>query len=175
MNQGSQATVPFRDAIIALIPALRAFALRLGGARCDVDDLVQETLVRAWRYRDTYHEGTNLKSWLCKILQNCFYADCHGRRGVIEDVDGRWAAQQIAAPTQEWHLRYNEILSALNRLTPDTREALVLVVADGFSYEEAAGISGCPVGTLKSRVNRARERLAELTDGYGGSVKGAFV
>lgn len=156
----------FRDAFVALIPMLHAFAAKLTRSQPDAEDLVQETLTRAWRYQYSYQADTNLKSWLCKILQNCFYRDADKQRLTVQDVDGLWAAQQSVGPSQEWHLRCSEVMSALQELTPDMRDALLLVV-DGMSYAEAAELSHCPVGTLKSRVSRARERLSELTGDAG--------
>ena len=154
----------FRDAVIALIPALRIHAATRAGSRSEADDLVQETLVRAWCYRGSFQEGTNLKAWLCKIMQNCFYHDLSRQRDTVQDIEGRWAAMLSVAPAQEWRLQYNDMLSALDRLPPDARAALVLIGASGCSYEEAAELAHCPVGTLKSRVNRAREKLANLID-----------
>jgi RNA polymerase sigma-70 factor (ECF subfamily) len=154
----------FRDSVIALIPALRLQASARASSRNETDDLVQETLARAWRYRRSFHEGTNLKAWLCKIMQNCLYHSLAKQRDTVEDVEGRWAARQAVAPSQEWHIQYNDMLNALDRLPPDARAALVLIGASGWSYEEAARLANCPVGTLKSRVNRAREKLASLID-----------
>ncbi len=153
----------FRDDLLAHIPLLKAFGLKLAATPSEADDLVQEALARAWRYRSTYQAGTSMKSWLCRILQNGFYREAHRRRGTVEDVEGRRAGQQTTAAPQEWAVLFSEILSAIDRLTPDARHALLMVGAGGFSYEEAAAAADCPVGTLKSRVNRARERLIELT------------
>ena len=152
----------FREAMVGLMPALRGFAMSLAGAR-GADDLVQETCERALRYRDSFQDGTNLKSWLYKILQNCFYQDIQRNRMLVEDVEGREAARQTVEASQEWRLRYSEILAVVNRMPADARDAILLVGAQGLSYEEAAEVSACPVGTLKSRVNRARERLAQFT------------
>jgi RNA polymerase sigma-70 factor (ECF subfamily) len=130
----------------------------------DADDLVQDALVRAWQFRSGFRMGTNLKAWLYKILRNTFYTQVEKRRATVEDVDGRLAASLSCEPDQEWRIAYDELLDALQLLSQDTRDALLLVVAAGLTYEEAAEISGCAVGTMKSRVNRARERLAQLTD-----------
>ncbi len=154
----------FRDAMIALIPTLRIQAATRVRSRSEADDLVQETLTRAWCYRGSFQEGSNLKAWLCKIMQNCFYHDLSRQRDTVADVEGRWAAMLSVAPSQEWRLQYNDMLSALDHLPPDARAALVLIGASGCSYEEAAELANCPVGTLKSRVNRAREKLASLID-----------
>jgi len=154
----------FREAMLAQIPVLKAFALRLVKSRTEADDLVQETLMRALRYRDTFEDGTSIKSWLCRILQNCFYKDASRRRDTIQDVEGRCAAQQTVAAPQEWSVLYAEMLAAIDRLAPETRDAFLMVVAHGASYEEAAQAFDCPIGTLKSRVSRARDRLMALTD-----------
>lgn len=154
----------FREAMLAQIPVLKAFALRLVKSRTEADDLVQETLMRALRYRDTFEDGTSMKSWLCRILQNCFYKDASRRRDTIQDVEGRCAAQQTVAAPQEWSVLYAEMLAAIDRLAPETRDAFLMVVAHGASYEEAAQAFDCPIGTLKSRVSRARDRLMALTD-----------
>jgi len=161
----------FRDAVITLIPALRLHAAARVRSRSEADDLVQETLVRAWCYRGSFQEGTNLKAWLYKIMQNCFYHDLSRQRDTIEDIEGRWAARLSVAPAQEWRLQYNDMVFALDRLPPDARAALVLIGASGCSYEEAAELARCPVGTLKSRVNRAREKLAHLIDSGAGRLK----
>jgi len=152
----------FKEEMVAVAPVLRALAAKLAGSRCEVDDLVQETFARALRYRDSFQPGSSMTSWLCKILQNCFYQACNRTRYLVEDVGGREAARQCIAPSQEWRARTRDLLKALERLSPDARDALLLVGAHGLSYEEAAEHSACPVGTLKSRVNRARERLADL-------------
>jgi RNA polymerase sigma-70 factor (ECF subfamily) len=155
---------PFRDEVVALIPPLRGYAIALTRSSVDADDLVQDALVRAWQFRSGFRVGTNLKAWLYKILRNTFYTQVAKRRATVEDVDGRLAAALTCDPEQEWRVAYDELLAALGHLGQDTRDALLLVVVAGLTYEEAAEISGCAVGTVKSRVNRARERLAQLTD-----------
>ena len=154
----------FRDEVIALIPPLRGYASALTRSSVDADDLVQDALVRAWQFRAGFQVGTNLKAWLYKILRNTFYTQSMKARKTVQDVDGRLAAQLVSNPDQEWRLVYDELLSALDHLSQDTRDALLLVVAAGLTYEEAAEVADCAVGTMKSRVNRARQRLAELTD-----------
>ena len=121
----------FRDAMIALIPTLRIQAATRVRSRSEADDLVQETLTRAWCYRGSFQEGSNLKAWLCKIMQNCFYHDLSRQRDTVADVEGRWAAMLSVAPSQEWRLQYNDMLSALDHLPPDARAALVLIGASG--------------------------------------------
>jgi RNA polymerase sigma-70 factor (ECF subfamily) len=153
----------FREGMIALIPALRAFAATKVGSRAEVDDLVQETLARALRYKNNFQPDSNLRSWLYKILQNVLYRDWAKRRNTVQDVEGICAARQTVPASQEWRVEYINILSVIDNLAPDSREALLLIGADGYSYKEAADRSHCTIGTLKSRVSRARERLAELT------------
>lgn len=152
----------FRDELIALMPRLRRYAMALTGSSAEADDLVQDSLVRAWRFREGFQQGSNLNAWAHRIVRNTFYTSAQSRRNTVQDVDGKYAAQLSCNPDQEWRLQYGELLSALDKLTDDARDALLLVVAADMSYEEAAEIAGCPVGTMKSRVNRARERLAEL-------------
>ncbi|HEY9216638.1 MAG TPA: sigma-70 family RNA polymerase sigma factor [Phenylobacterium sp.] len=152
----------FRNDVIALIPRLRAYAMSLARSDSEADDLVQETLMKAWRARASFEPGTNLQAWLFTILRNNFFSETLVRRRTTQDVDGRHAAQLAASPDQEWRLRYGEMLGALDRLRPHARDALLLVAASGMSYEEAARISGCPVNTMKSRVKRARSSLANM-------------
>jgi RNA polymerase sigma-70 factor (ECF subfamily) len=154
----------FRDGIVELIPAARAYATVLTRHKGDADDLVQDALMRAWRFRDGFAAGTNLKAWLFKILRNEFSAQIYSRRNVVQDVDGKYAARLVYAADQDWRLAYSELLDGLDQLTPDTREALLLVAGTGLTCEEAAAVCGCAVGTIKSRVSRARQRLAELVD-----------
>ena len=150
------------DAILAAVPSLRAFAVSLSGNVDRADDLVQETLVRAIANIDRFQPGTNLSAWLFTILRNHFRSEFRKRRREVEDADGKYTASLKAEPGQIGNIEFAELREALAQLPPDQREALVLVGASGFSYEEAAKICGCAVGTIKSRVNRARTRLAEL-------------
>ncbi|MFS8148863.1 RNA polymerase subunit sigma [Rhizobium sp. R635] len=146
--------------IVDLTPALRAFARRFLRNNDDIDDLVQETLLKALNSLHLYHPGTSLKSWLFTILRNSFCSNYRRQKREPTGIDT--AMEQIAtAPTQEWALRERELQRALKLLSEDRRRALTLVAA-GTSYEEAAKICGCRIGTLKSRVNRARESLQTL-------------
>lgn len=154
----------FRDGVVALIPQMRAYALALTRSSAEADDLVQDALMRAWRYRTTFDPNTQLKPWLFKILRNQLYTDSAKRRFFVEDVDGRFAATLVAEPDQDWRLEYGELLAALATLSDETRDALLLVLGAGLSYEEAAEVCGCAIGTLKSRVHRARDILARQLD-----------
>jgi RNA polymerase sigma-70 factor (ECF subfamily) len=151
-----------RDGMLAAVPSLRAFAVSLCGNIDRADDLVQETLVRALANRNQFRPGTNLTAWLFTILRNHFRSEFRKRRREVEDADGRYAQNLKEQPAQMGHVEFGELTAALARLPDEQREALILVGASGFSYEEAAAICECAVGTIKSRVNRARTRLAEL-------------
>jgi len=151
-----------RDQILAAVPSLRAFAISLCGNVDRADDLVQETLLRALANIDSFQPGTNLPAWLFTILRNLFRSEYRKRRREVEDADGSYAETLKAQPSQTSHVEFQEFRTALAKVPPDQREALILVGASGFSYEEAAEICGCAVGTIKSRVNRARTRLAQL-------------
>jgi RNA polymerase sigma-70 factor (ECF subfamily) len=155
-------SVPLKQALLALIPNLRGFAVSLCGDIELTDDLVQETLLKAWDNLESFQEGTNLRAWLFTILRNSYFSECRRRRREVEDRDGSKAAELAVHPSQQGHLDMQDFRRALNLLPPDQREALILVGAAGFSYEEAASISQCPIGTIKSRVNRARSKLTEL-------------
>lgn len=147
---------------MAQIGSLRAFAVSLCGNRDTADDLVQETLFKAWNHIESFKEGTNLKAWLFTILRNTYFSQRRKRKREVEDADGKYAARLASAPEQYGHMDMQDFQDALKQLPADQREALVLVGAAGFSYEEAAEISDCAVGTIKSRVNRARTRLADM-------------
>jgi RNA polymerase sigma-70 factor (ECF subfamily) len=151
-----------RQAILNTIPSLRAFAISLCGNVDRADDLVQETMLRALANINSFQPGTNMSAWLFTILRNHFRSEYRKRRREVEDADGSYADSLKSHPEQQGHVEFTEFREALAKLPSDQREALILVGASGFSYEEAANICGCAVGTIKSRVNRARTRLAEL-------------
>jgi len=158
--------------ILAVIPNLRAFAVSLCGNLDRADDLVQETLVKAWSKLGSFVEGTNLRAWLFTILRNIYYSEYRKRRREVADSDGAIAARLATAPAQNSHMDMLDFRAALQQLPTDQREALILIGASGLSYEEAAGVCGCAVGTMKSRVNRARGRLAELLSIHSSSEFG---
>src|ERR1700689_375299 len=157
---------------MAVIPNLRAFAVSLCGNPDRADDLVQETLVKAWGNLDSFVEGTNLPAWLFTILRNFYYSEYRKRRREVADSDGAIATRLATAPAQNGHMDMLDLHAALQQLPNDQREALILIGASGLSYEEAATICGCAIGTMKSRVNRARNRLAELLSIPSGSQFG---
>ncbi len=162
-RKSSSALTPrLGEAILAVVPRLRAFAISLTGNADTADDLVQETLLRAITHIDSFEPGTNLSAWLATILRNAFRSQYRKRHREVEDADGKYAESLRSQPEQQSWLELRELRAALARLPSDQRDALVCVGAAGYSYEEAAVICGCAVGTVKSRVNRARGRLAEL-------------
>ena len=150
-----------RDELLSVIPNLRAFALSLARTGDRADDLVQETLMKAWNKFDTFEEGTNLKAWLFTIMRNEFYSQMRKRGREVQDSEGVFAAQLATHPEQQGHMDLADFRTALEALPDDQREALMLIGANGFSYEEAAAIAGVAVGTIKSRVSRARTRLVK--------------
>jgi RNA polymerase sigma-70 factor (ECF subfamily) len=164
-----------RQALIASIPNLRAFAISLCGDLHRADDLVQETLIKAWSHYDTFQEGTNLKAWLFTILRNTFISERRKLVHEVRDFDGDFAARLAHHPEQHGYVDLMDFSKALAQLSPEQREALMLVGAESFSYEEAARITGCEVGTVKSRVHRARVRLAGLLNITGAEEFGPDV
>ena len=152
----------FKSDLTKAIPSLRAFAISLIGKVDRADDLVQETLLKAWANRSSFTPGTNLRAWLFTILRNEFYTYFRKRKREVEDADGAIAAAVAVYPEQEGHPDLADMQAALAKLPVDQREALLLVSASGMSYEEAAEICGVAVGTIKSRVNRARNKLSEF-------------
>jgi RNA polymerase sigma-70 factor (ECF subfamily) len=151
-----------REGILLAVPSLRAFAISLIGHAEGADDLVQETLVRALSHLDRFERGTNMRAWLFTILRNQFYTAYRKKSREVEDPDGIIAGKLRSLPEQNGHIELSELRSALTKLSVEQREAVILVGAEGLSYEEVARICGAQLGTIKSRVNRARNRLAEL-------------
>lgn len=152
----------FRKELIQLLPNLRAFAISLSGRADRADDLVQDTIIKAWSKQSSFEPGTNMKAWLFTILRNEFYSQMRKRGREVEDSDGYFTGRLATHPEQYGCLDMQDLRAALEKLPSDQREAIILVGASGFAYEEAAEICGCAVGTIKSRVSRARSRLAEL-------------
>jgi RNA polymerase sigma-70 factor (ECF subfamily) len=152
----------FRTELTALIPHMRAFARSLCGRADLADDLAQDALLKAWNGRASYEPGTNLKAWVFTITRNQFYSD--KRRSWREaQLDPDVAESRLLARSDpDSTLALDEVRRALAALPEDQREALILIGAGGLSYEEVAGMTGCAVGTVKSRVSRARDRLTQL-------------
>jgi len=151
-----------RDEIVDHLPSLRAFAMSLTRNSATADDIVQDTIVKAWSNIEKFEPGTNMRAWLFTILRNTYYSLHRKRSREVSDIDGEYAAQMSEKPEHDGRLSMNDFQKAFAQLPDDQREVLILVGASGFSYEEAAEMCGCAVGTIKSRTNRARKRLAEL-------------
>ncbi len=153
-----------KDELVDHIPAMRAFAISLTRNASLADDMVQDSLVKAWTNFDKFQVGTNMRAWLFTIVRNTYYSHHRKRSREVEDIDGDLSASLAQKPDHDGRLQMREFNAAFDQLNEDQREAIVLVGAGGFSYEEAAKISGVAMGTIKSRVNRARARLIELLD-----------
>src|SRR5690606_4534744 len=162
----------FKTDLLGAIPSLRAFAMSLAQNADKADDLVQETLVKAWDKQASFQPGTNLKAWVFTILRNEFYSQMRKRGREVQDSDGLITARLAVHPGQLGAMALEDFRVALETLPEDQREAIILIGASGFSYEEAAVICGCAVGTIKSRVSRARTRLQELLNVSGESDYG---
>jgi len=158
----TEADAEFRADLLAATPSLRAFAFSLVGDRSRADDLVQDTLLRAWQRRDRFEPGTCLQAWAFTLLRNLFYSECRKRKREVEDVDGLFAATLSTPPEQLGRIEVAALRCALMQLSDEQREAVLLNGAEGLTYEEAAQVCGVAIGTIKSRVNRARRHLAQL-------------
>ena len=152
----------FKQDLLASIPGLRAFAVSLAQNADKADDLVQETLVKAWDKHESFQPGTNLNAWLFTILRNEFYSQMRKRGREVQDSEGVMTGRLAVHPAQQGMLDLQDFRAALEQLPEDQREAIILIGASGFSYEEAAEICNCAVGTIKSRVSRARTRLQDI-------------
>lgn len=164
----------FKAELIELLPSLRAFARSLSHNPAQADDLVQDTLVKALANVDRFEPGTNLRAWLFTILRNHYYSQLRKAKREVEDADGRMAARVAVRGEQDGSVDLEDFKLAFQQLQPDHREVLTLVGASGCSYEEAAEICGCAVGTIKSRVNRARRKLTELLGLDADAEEGVF-
>ncbi|QXT39104.1 RNA polymerase sigma factor [Gymnodinialimonas ceratoperidinii] len=153
-----------RDEIVDHLTSLRAFARSLTRSTAAADDLVQDTVVKAWSNIDKFQPGTNMRAWLFTILRNTFYSSHRKQKREVEDVDGDMAERLSEKPAHDGRLALKDFAVAFKQLPAEQRESLLLVGASGFSYEEAADMCDCAVGTIKSRVNRARKRLSEMLD-----------
>jgi RNA polymerase sigma-70 factor (ECF subfamily) len=155
-------TPSFKREMLATLPSLRAFAVSLTGRHDKADDLVQDTIMKAWAKQSSFEMGTNIKAWLFTILRNEFYSQMRKRGREVQDTDGAFTERLSVHPSQYGSLDLRDFKKALDSLPPDQREAIILIGASGFSYEEAAEICDCAIGTMKSRVSRARTRLQEI-------------
>jgi RNA polymerase sigma-70 factor (ECF subfamily) len=151
-----------RDELIEHLPAMRAFAISLTRNSAVADDMVQDTVVKAWTNIDKFEKGSNMRAWLFTILRNTYYSNRRKARREVSDVDGVFTESLAEKPAHDGHMQMADLRRALGQLKDEQREALLLVGASGFSYEEAAQMCGVAVGTIKSRTNRARAQLAEI-------------
>lgn len=155
-------TTTIDNDILACLPHLRAFARSLTGDRDRADDLVQDAVLRALSASTQYTQGTNFKAWIFTILRNLYFNEFRRNRALMRPLEAADLEIHATAPSQQAGLEFDDFRRAFRTLPPEQREALVLVGADGFRYEEAAAICGCPVGTIKSRVARARSEIERL-------------
>lgn len=160
-----QTNATFKRALLDLLPHMRAFARSLARNRTSADDLVQTTVLKALSNCASYRPGSNLRAWVFTILRNEFYSELRKRRREVEDVGGSHAARLSDAPPQDAVMDLLDMKAALARLPAQQREALSLIVGAECSYEEAAAICRCAVGTIKSRVNRGRAQLRDMLSG----------
>lgn len=159
------------EAIVALIPALRAFARTFYRDPDEADDLVQETLMKGIAHIDKFKPGTRMKSWLFTIMRNSFYTRI---KVAVREAPGLLecaSCRPVAEPSQEWSVQSLEVRDVINGLPRQQREVLMLIGVLGVSYEETAAICGCAIGTVKSRLNRARLSILEsLGESSSGSL-----
>ena len=161
MTDDSAAPDP-RDELVEHLPSMRAFAMSLTREASAADDLVQDAILKAWNNFDKFAQGTNMRAWLFTILRNTFYSGLRKSRREVSDSDGAMAATLSEKPHHDGRLAMADFEKVFGQLPVEQREALILVGASGLSYEEAAETCEVAVGTIKSRVNRGRVRLAEL-------------
>ena len=153
-----------RQAITEYLPDLRAFARSLASSQPEADDLVQEAVMKGWAARTSFRPGTNARAWLFTILRNVYYSQKRKAGREVEDPEGIISGNVRVPAEQTAKMELHEFRRALATLPDDQREALILIGASGFSHEEAAEIMDCAVGTVKSRVSRARKALSALFD-----------
>jgi RNA polymerase sigma-70 factor, ECF subfamily len=161
-SKGLESSADPRNEIVTHLPSLRAFARGLTGDVASADDLVQDTVLKAWSKFGQFREGTNLRAWLFTILRNTHLSTRRKRAREVADSEGTFAARLASKPDHDGRLALQELNAAMNLLPIEQREALILVGALGFSVEEAAQTCDCAPGTIKSRANRARRALAEM-------------
>lgn len=160
----------FRDQMVALIPSLRSFARGLCGWRDMADDLAQDAMMRGWAARASFTPGTNFRAWMFMILRNQFYTTIRKNKRMTSWDPEVAERVLVEAPSQQSAIHVADVAKALQKLPAEQREVLLLVGANGVSYEEAAEIIGCAIGTIKSRLARGRKALAVLIDGAPGDA-----
>jgi len=155
-------TLDPKDELVTHLPALRAFALSLTRNRATADDMMQDTVLKAWTNMNKFQPGTNMRAWLFTILRNNFYTSRRKLNREVADIDNVYAENLSVKPEHDGRLQMMDFKQAFDQLPDEHREALILVGANGFSYEDAGKMCGVATGTIKSRVNRARNKLSEL-------------
>ncbi|MDB5660772.1 MAG: polymerase, sigma-24 subunit, subfamily [Cypionkella sp.] len=151
-----------RDQLVEHLRPLRAFAISLTRNVSSADDLVQETILKAWSSIDKFQRGSNLQAWLFTILRNTYYSSLRKSRREVADPEGNFAATLSVKPAHDGRMAFTDFLRAFDALSDEHREVLILVGASGFTTEEAAAMMGVATGTVKSRASRARRRLSQL-------------
>lgn len=164
-------TKALRDEMITHLPAMRAFAISLTRSRAAADDAVQDAVIKALTNFDKFEPGTNMRAWLFTILRNTYYSSKRKYHRETPDPDGIMSNSVAVKPDHDGRLQFTDFRRAFDKLSDDQREVLILVGASGFSYEETAEMTGVAIGTVKSRVNRARARLAELLSLHDGPIE----
>lgn len=154
----------FRDVLVQIIPQLRVFARGLCSGRAIADDMVQDALTRAWAARRSFEAGSNFRAWIFMILRNQYYTTARKLSRTVSWDPEASERLLVSPPSQEWGLEVAGVAAALQKLPPEQREVLMLVGANGLSYEEAAEVAGCAVGTIKSRLARGRAALKAIID-----------
>ncbi len=164
---------PFQELLLTHLPRLQAYAVMLTRDRAAAEDLLQETALKAWRAQSQFAMGTNFTAWIYKILRNEYISSLRRNKrkpARIEEVPEEFLSRSGA---QETDILSREVVTAMNQLQPEQREVLVLICAGGLSYEEAAASLGCSIGTIKSRLWRARARMSALVMGEDTPQEGA--
>ena len=151
-----------KDELVTHLPALRAFALSLTRNRATADDMMQDAVLKAWSNMDKFKRGTNMRAWLFTILRNNYYSSRRKLNREVADIDNVFSDTLSVKPDHDGRLQMMDFKDAFETLADEHREALILVGASGFSYDDAAEMCGVATGTMKSRVNRARAKLSEL-------------
>ena len=159
-HQDREATATFRNELLAALPDLRGFARSIVLDHVRADDLVQEAVLKAWQSQHRFQAGSNFKAWTFTILRNHFYTEQRKSKREVQDADGAAAGRLIAQPDQFDRVALQDVRTCIAKLPASQREALLLVAEQGMTYEEASEVLGCQVGTVKSRVSRARAFLA---------------
>ena len=161
----AEADKAFRDDLLAIIPQLRSFARGLCGNRDLADDLAQDAMTRAWAARTSYQQGTNFRAWIFMILRNQFYTTIRKNSRMVSWDPEIAERLLVVDASQHDSINVDDVAKALQKLSVEQREVLMLIGANGLSYEEAAEVMGCAIGTIKSRLARGRVALSALING----------